>query len=95
MIPCPTLVIHLLGVINEIYEELIFVAKSINDGYKALANAKTTKTNLLDTKLFECVTPYSDLTPVKKNETPKTKTEQIKKVQEIKETKKTNPVKVK
>lgn len=62
--------------------------------YKALANAKTTKTNLLDTKLFECVTPYSDLTPVKKNETPKTKTEQIKKVQETKETKKTNPAKL-
>lgn len=68
--------------------------------YKALANAKTTKTNLLDTKLFECVTPYSDLTPVKKKEvvetveTPKTKTEQTKKVQEIKATKKANSAKV-
>src|SRR5574344_189881 len=55
--------------------------------YKALANAKTTKTNLLDTKLFERVAPYSDLTPVKK--TASVETEQIKKVQETKETKET------
>lgn len=67
--------------------------------YKALVNTKTTKPNLLNTNLFKCVTPYSDLTPVKKNETPKTETpktetEQIKKVQETKETKKTNPAKL-
>lgn len=62
--------------------------------YKARVNTKTAQTNLLNTELFKCVTPYSDLTPVKKNETPKTETEQIKKVQETKETKKTNPVKL-
>ena len=62
--------------------------------YKARVNTKATKSNLLNTELFEHVTPYSDLTPVKKNETPKTETEQIKKVQETKETKKTNPVKL-
>ena len=61
--------------------------------YKALENTKTTKSNLLNTKLFECVTPYSDLTPVKKT----VETEQIKEVQEAKEakeTKKANSAKV-
>lgn len=53
--------------------------------YKALENTKTTKSNLLNTKLFERVTPYSDLTPVKKTET--VETEQIKEVQEAKEAK--------
>lgn len=64
--------------------------------YKALENTKTTKSNLLNTKLFERVTPYSDLTPVKKT----VETEQIKEVQEVKEakeakeTKKANSAKV-
>ena len=59
--------------------------------YKALVNTKATKSNLLNTKLFEHVTPYSDLTPVKKTEA--VETEQLKEVQEIKETKKANSTK--
>lgn len=64
--------------------------------YKALENTKTTKTNLLNTELFERVTPYSDLTPVKKTvETEQIKeVQEAKKVQETKETKKANSAKV-
>lgn len=57
--------------------------------YKALENTKTTKTNLLNTELFERVTPYSDLTPVKKT----VETEQIKEVQEVQEAKKVQETK--
>lgn len=56
--------------------------------FKALKNTVSSLNNLKDENIFLEIPAYLD-------ETPETKTEQIKKVQEIKETKKTNPVKVK